>query len=190
MKHATLPLVLAVLLSLAAPSAQARTRSIEGVIFPERYAIGEQTLTLNCAALLRYMVVIKAYVAALYLDPSVPAERVLADVPKRLEIEYFHAIAAADFIRATEAGIAANTNPETAARLRSRIDQLNALYDDVQAGDRYALTYIPRVGTERSLNGTRKGLIEGADFAVAVFAIWVGANPIDARLKSDLLECA
>ena len=37
------------------------------------------------------------------------------------------------------------------------------------------------------LNGTPKGLIEGADFAAALFSIWLGPNPIDSKFKQALL---
>jgi hypothetical protein len=61
------------------------------------------------------------------------------------------------------------------------------LYRDVKPGDRYALTYVPGVGTELALNGTRLGTVAGADFAAAVFAIWLGPKAIDDSLKTQLL---
>jgi hypothetical protein len=56
----------------------------------------------------------------------------------------------------------------------------------VKPGDRYALTYVPGVGTELALNGTTLGTVEGADFAAAVFAIWLGPQAIDESLKTQL----
>jgi hypothetical protein len=75
----------------------------------------------------------------------------------------------------------------TLARLRSSIDQLNELYTDVQPGDRYSLTYVPGVGTELALNGQPRGLIEGAEFSAALFAIWIGREPVDEPLRKQLL---
>lgn len=167
----------------------AAANPVEGVRFADTVVAGGRPLELSCAALLRYMVFIKAYVAGLYLAPGTPADTVLADVPKRLEIEYFHAIGAADFAKATQFGIEQNLDAAAIAALRPRIDRLNAMYADVRPGDRYALTYVPGAGTELSLNGQSRGQIEGADFAAAVFGIWLGPNPIDAALKQDLLEC-
>ena len=57
----------------------------------------------------------------------------------------------------------------------------------VQPGDRYSLTYIPGVGTELALNGTPRGVIEGADFAAAIFSLWLGENPFDRQFKQALL---
>lgn len=177
------------LLSLPLPS-RAGVREIEGVEFVDRVTAAGTPLMLNCVGLLRYMVVIKGYVAALYLGEGVQPESVLSDVPKRLEINYFYPINGGDFAKATDAGIAANVDPATMAKLRARIDKLNALYLDVKPGDRYSLTYVPAVGTELALNGQPRGTIDGADFAAALFAIWLGPKPLDASLKSQLLRCA
>jgi len=166
----------------------AAAKDIEGVVFPDTLQVRGVTLHLNDVGLLRYRYVIKAYVAALYLGEGVAPDDVLGDRPKRLEIEYFYAIKAAGFAGATIDGIDANVSATEAARLRPRVERLNALYRDVKPGDRYALTYLPGVGTELALNGTALGAIEGADFAAAVFAIWLGPHAIDASLKTQLLK--
>lgn len=173
-------------LALAVPAA-GPAKEIEGVRFADQVRVGDVTLRLNDVGLLRYRWVIKAYVAALYLGPGATPGEVLGDVPKRLEIEYFYAIEAKGFTKATDEGIAANVPPATVASLRPRIARLNALYRDVKPGDRYALTYVPGVGTELALNGVALGTIEGADFAAAVFAIWLGPSALDASLKAQLL---
>ena len=161
---------------------------IEGVTFADRYQAGETPLVLNGVGLLRYRVFIKAYVGALYLGEGVRPEAVLSDVPKRLELEYFWSIAGPDFGKAAEKVLTDNFPPTILAPLRSRLDRLNALYQDVKPGDRYALTYLPGVGMELALNGTPKGTIEGADFAAAYFAIWLGKKPIDISMKVQLLK--
>ena len=70
---------------------------------------------------------------------------------------------------------------------RLELEEFNTFYQDVQPGDRYALTYRPGSGTELSLNGTPLGLIAGDDFAAAVFAIWLGTDPIDTDFRDALL---
>jgi len=166
----------------------ARAAEIAGVTFADRYQTGETTLVLNGVGLLRYRIFIKAYVAALYLGEGVRPEAVLSNVPKRLELEYFWSIAGPDFGKAAEKVLADNFSPDVIAPLRSRLERLNTLYQNVKPGDRYALTYIPGVGMELALNGTPKGTIEGADFATAYFAIWLGNKPIDASMKAQLLK--
>jgi hypothetical protein len=43
------------------------------------------------------------------------------------------------------------------------------------------------VGTELALNGRPMGMIEGADFAAAIFSLWLGENPYDKQFKNALL---
>ena len=164
---------------------------IEGVRFLDRLSVGNEQLRLHGTGLLRYRVFIKGYVAALYLSDSFGGERtprtVLEDTPRRLEIEYFWAIQAEGFAKATVEGISRNTDPETFENLRDRIDRLNTMYEDVEPGDRYALTYLPGVGTELARNGRPLGVIEGADFSSALFAIWIGEQPLDESLRRQLL---
>jgi hypothetical protein len=159
----------------------------EGVVFPDRHTIRGVDLTLMGTALLRYRIFVKAYVAALWVGADVEPETVLSDAPKRLEIEYFWAIRAEDFAKSTSQGIAANVDADSFEQLQTRIRRLNALYRDVEPGDRYAITYLPGVGTELALNAEPLGTIEGADFSSAMFAIWLGEAPLDQSLKRQLL---
>jgi len=183
---------IAVGLAAACLSAQATSAAeIEGVEFAEQLRLGDQELRLHGTGLLRYKVVFRGYVAALYLGDSLVGDAtvssVLTDEPRRLEIEYFWAIPAKEFAKATIAGISQSTDASTFETLRDRIEQLNVLYEDVEAGDRYAITYLPGVGTELARNGRSLGTIEGADFAKALFGIWLGDQPLDESLRSQLL---
>ncbi len=179
--------ILLMVLLLGALCGTSSALTVQNVMFPERVRAGDTTLVLHNAALLRYLKVIKAYVAAVYLPEGVLPESVLTDVAKRLEISYLVAIKGPDFGRGAEPVLRRNGTPEQLTRLRARIDRLNAIYRDVQPGDRYVLTYLPGRGTELTLNGVPLTVIEGADFAEAYFGIWLGRDPIDAKLKRDLL---
>jgi hypothetical protein len=171
-------------------SGSATAAEIEGVRFAEQVRAGDVTLRLTCTGLLRYKVFIKAYVAALYVGDGVAADDVMADVPKRLELSYFWSIRGADFGRAGDEILKRNVDESTFGVLRPRLDRINAWYRDVKPGDRYSLTYVPGVGTQLALNGREIGVVDGADFATAYFRIWLGDNPIDARLRDQLLGCA
>ena len=46
---------------------------------------------------------------------------------------------------------------------------------------------MPGRGTRLERNGSTLDTIPGADFAAAYFAIWLGAGPIDTRLRDQLL---
>jgi hypothetical protein len=189
LRRQLLPVSLIFVVACGATAVSAK--EIEGVTFAKRHETATGTpLDLRCVGVMRWMYVIKAYVAALYLGEGVQPDAVLEDVPKRLEINYFYVIAAPDFVKATDVTIAANTDVATLARLRPEIDALNALYRDVKPGDRYALTYMPGRGTELALNQQALGVIRGREFARAIFAIWLGPKPLDAALKSQLLACS
>lgn len=169
-------------------SAAPQAATVEGVTFSREVRAGDSTLPLRGYGLLRYMVFIKAYVAAFYLPEAIRSEDALGDVPKHLEIEYFHDIPAQDFVKATTASISRNLSLMTFQRLKPKIDEFNALYRDVQSGDRYALTYVPGKGTTLIWNGQPLGTVAGDDFAVGLFGIWIGANPLDSDLKRLLLR--
>jgi hypothetical protein len=178
-----LPVAAFALLALGAaaqPSVQ-----VDGVSFPSRQSGRGVELEFQGAALLRYRVVFKGYVAALYLGREVRAEQALADVPRRIEIEFW-AIPADAFARSTSEWIARNAGAATLVRLREPLAKLNARYADVERGDRYALTYVPGVGTELALNGDPLGVVEGAEFLSALFAIWLGEDPLDENLRESL----
>lgn len=163
---------------------------IEGVQFAERLRVGDAELELRGTGLLRYRVFFKGYVAAFYLDEASgksTASSVLGDVARRLEIEYFWSIPAEKFAEVTVHGIARNTDPATFDDLREQIEELNALYEDIKPGDRYVLTYLPGIGTELARNGRRLGVVEGADFSAALFAIWLGDQALDDSLRAQLL---
>ena len=177
------PLLLAALLFFPSP---ARALTVENVTFADSTAIGGKQVPLRNAALLRYLKIIKAYMAALYLPEGVKAEEVLSDVPKRLELNYLVSIKGQDFGKGAAPTLERNKTPAELAKLQSRIDRINTTYKDVKPGDRYALTYLPGRGTELALNGAPLIVIEGADFAAAYFGIWLGREPIDDKLKRDL----
>ena len=179
-------IVLLLIITIQPMPAQALT--VEKVTFADSVTIGSTAVPLHNAALLRYLKFIKAYVAALYLPEGVAAENVLSDVPKRLELQYMVSIKGPDFGKGAEPTLKLNQTPAELAKLRSRIDRINAAYKDVKPGDRYSLTYLPGRGTELALNGTPLTVIEGADFAAAYFGIWLGRDSIDDKLKRDLLK--
>jgi hypothetical protein len=173
-------------------AAPAGAGEIQGVNFAERVRFADRTLQLHGTGLLRYRIFIKGYVAALYLgvsfDGEATSETVLADIPRRLEIEYFWPIRAEQFAEITLEGTARGVDPATFEQLRNRIERINALYADVEPGDRYALSYAPGVGTELALNGRRLGVIEGNDFSAALFGVWLGDESLDDSLRRQLLN--
>jgi hypothetical protein len=179
-------MLLAIVLAFNTPQ-RVMAAEIEGVRFDDTYAVAGIQLKINGTGLFRYLGVIKAYVGALYLQEGTSVQDVLEDIPKRLEVEYFHALKGNDFGITTNKIIAKNTDSQTLNRIRPQIDYHNSLYEDVEPGDRYSLTYIPGIGTTLALNGKTKGIIEGADFASALFSMWLGKSPMNQSFKQQLL---
>ena len=100
--------VLALVAVLAASQLAARSATpaeIEGVQFRDVIRVSDdpvQQLRLHGMGLLRYRIVFRGYVAALYLPDEVSGIRALEDIPRRLELSYFWPIAASDFATAAE----------------------------------------------------------------------------------------
>jgi len=156
--------------------------------FSPEAAVHGQTLQLQGTGRLVWMRMVTVYDAALYLPADVPVKNVLRDVPKRLELRYHISIKGEKFGESAEPFLKKNVLAEELAKLTLRIEQLNRLYRDVKEGDRYALDYAPGKGTTLSLNGSPLGTIEGADFAAAYYAIWLGAKPISDTMRDELMK--
>ena len=127
------------------------------------------------------------YDGVLYLPAEVDPENVLADVPKRLELLYFRGFPADRIAEAGDKKLRDNIDDATFTRLSEQVAQMNALYVDLEEGDRYSLTYVPGQGTTLAHNGTDLGTVPGADFASAYFRIWLGDDPVGDRFRDELL---
>lgn len=172
---------------LAAWPVGASAGEIEGVRFSKNAEIAGTKVPLRGFGLLRYRLLIKAYVAAFYASEGSASASPLESEPRRLEIEYFWSLSAQQFGEATREGMAGNLSPSQLAALEPRIQQMNALYEDIEPGDRYALTYVGSK-TELSKNGRLLGSVPGADFGRAMFGIWLGDRPLSPGLKTQLLS--
>ena len=171
---------------LAQPMVAAAS-DIDNIKFETGFQTSETELELKGVGLLRYLGLIKAYAGAFYLEEGIPVDEALSDNAKRIEVEYFRPFKGKDFGPATIKMMEKNVDKEIIAKLRAQIDYHNSLYEDIKPGDRYALTYIPGKGTELALNGEPKGIVEGSEFASALFSIWIGSRPIDESFKRQIL---
>ena len=145
-------------------------------------------LTLRGIAQLRVGYVFRVFWAALHVGENHPTDDVLDDVPTRLEIVYLRAIRASDLIRAGDDALRRQVAPDEIERLQPLLDAINRLYQDVRAGDRYTLTYLPAWGCELALNGRTLGRIEGANFASAYFGIWLDPRTPNKEILSNVVD--
>ncbi|MCA1790456.1 MAG: chalcone isomerase family protein [Thioalkalivibrio sp.] len=178
-------LILCLLLSLPA-SASVR---VSGIEFAPTVAIGATEIPLRGGGVFRYAVVFRVYAGVLYAPADVAGADILeADVPKRLELHYLLNVSADDFRKSGATLIEKQQGPDVLTALAERLERLNAAYQDVQEGDRYALEYHPDHGTRLLLNGEELVRVPGLDFARAYFGIWLDPQePLSSSFRNDLL---
>jgi len=168
---------------LAAP---AYARQVAGVGMPERVEIGGEQLRLNGMGL-RKEVFFKVYVAGLYLEkPTADAGTALStDQPKRIVLHMLRNVDRGKLDHALTKAFEQNAGAKMPS-LRGRLDQLRAALPAVRTGDVLEFSYVPGVGTVVHGEG-RHVTIPGKDFNDALFAVWLGAKPVDDHLKRSLL---
>jgi len=177
------PLVLAFLLA-AAPS---RARDLNGVTMADTGSAGTHALVLNGMGL-RTKLMFKVYVGGLYLEaPSHDATAVIrSPQARRVEMHMLMALDGEKIAESIVEGFEHNSAAQMGL-LRARLDRLTRMFPRLEKGQRIALTWIPERGTVVTVQGRELGVIEGKDFADALFAVWLGAVPADARLKAAML---
>lgn len=87
---------------------------------------------------------------------------------------------------AIQLGFEKNAGDKMAA-LKDRLAKLSASVPDLKEGQIFKLTYVPGKGTTVKGGGGAEVVIEGKDFADALFSVWLGKNPVDEDLKSGML---
>jgi hypothetical protein len=161
---------------------------VAGVKLPDTITVEGKALKLNGMGL-RKKVVFKVYVAGLYLEtPSKDPAAVLSpDQIKSMRLWILRSLKGSQITEAIVEGFEKNSKAQMGA-LKARLDKFNAMFPDVTEGDQIEMTYVPGKGTIVTAKGTEKGVIEGKDFADALFSVWLGANPVQEDLKKALLK--
>ena len=181
MRNATLLVVLALAVSSAAVAKES-----DGVTLPDTITSDGKTLKLIGMGL-RTKMMFKVYEAGLYAEkPTFNAEKFLtSDQAKSITLHLLRDLGSQKIIEAIQEGFAKNSKDNLPA-LQGRLDQLAAAVPDLKSGQELTLTYIPGKGTV--VGGVGKPtVIEGADFAQALFSVWLGKDPVDTDLKRKLL---
>jgi len=178
-------MVLQIFLFWAAPAVA--TLDIEDISFEPRRQVMETELQLTGTALLTWALLFDVYVGGFYLPAGKTASSWMDNVPKLLEIVYLRNFEAKDFSGSSDQLLRENLPPEIYAELANRLHDFYKLFRDIKKGDRYSLVYHPALGTQLWLNGEPLGRVDGHDFAVAYFGLWLGPNPIDENFRNHLL---
>jgi hypothetical protein len=185
MKRRTSVLCVLAGLALALP-VSVYAADVAGVKVPDTMTADGKTLKLNGAGI-RKKSIFKVYVAGLYVEnPGKDASALLsANQAKQMHMWMLRDIKGANVSSAIADGFQLNSKAAL-PQLQPRLDQLAKMIPDMKEGDQMALTFIPDKGTVVNVRGTDVGTIEGRDFADALFAVWLGPNPVQDDLKKAL----
>ncbi len=156
--------------------------------FPAAQAFAGQNLTLNGKGI-RAKLIFNLYTAGLYLPAAnKDANAILAGnqpMAMRLQITS-RTITSENMEEAVREGFQKSAGANLAA-IQPRIEQLIAVFkEEIKDGDIYDFIYRPQ-NTIIVKNGRNAATIAGADFKQAFYGIWLGANPVDNKLKAALL---
>lgn len=175
----------ATLLALAASVGLAVV--VAGVRMPDTETVDGKTLKLNGAGV-RKKFLFKVYAAGLYLQtPSRDAAAVLsATEAKSMRLHILRSLKGSKVSEAISEGFERNSK-EQLPKLSTRLAKFKAMIPDVVEGDEIVMTWLPDKGTSVTVRGTDRGVIEGRDFADALFSVWLGPNPVQEDLKKALL---
>lgn len=183
----------AVAAALTSPLASsARTTDIAGVKFTDTVQVGSNKLQLNGAGV-RHKLVFKVYAAALYLSEkaATPEAVLAAPGPRRLQIVMLREIDANELGKLFTKGMEQDAPREEFSKSIAGILRMSDIFSSrkkLQAGESFAVEWLPGTGTVISVNGKPEGApIKEPEFYSALMKIWLGKAPADAQLKDALL---
>lgn len=165
----------------------ALAKDLKGVKMADTIEVGGKTLKLQGMGL-RTKAVFKVYVAGLYLEePSSDAAVITSkDQVRQVEMVMMRDLEKSKITEAIQAGFEKNSGDKMGA-LKDRLAKLNASVPDLKEGQIFKLTYIPGKGTIVKGGSGAETVVEGKDFADALFSVWLGKSPVDEDLKQGML---
>ncbi|MGQ7262266.1 chalcone isomerase family protein [Vreelandella sp. V005] len=170
---------------LLLPWAVASSVTENGESFARSVEEEGQRYTLIGSDVFRYMIW-TAYAGAYYQLEGETQPQPLNNTPRRLELAYFHAIEASDFAEATEKTLQDTLTLYEFNQIEAPLERLNQRFRDVVPGDRYLLSWNGEQ-LRLALNGEVLFEEESAEFASAMFSIWLGERPLDDDFRDALL---
>lgn len=168
---------------------------IEGVKLEDKITLGphKTELVLNGAGVRTKLMFAKVYIGGLYLThKTTETEAVLANPgPKRVVMHFLaEEVTAPELIQSMNDALAANHIPAALVLLEGRIRRMNRMMSRIgviRKGGVVHLDYVPGTGTRVTVNGEEKITIPGEDFYRAMLRIWIGAKPVDGKLRNSML---
>ena len=165
----------------------ASAAEVAGVNVPDTATVDGKALKLNGAGL-RKKALFKVYVAGLYVENTMrdAAALLSSNQMKSIRLHMMRDVKGTQISDSIRDGFQRNSAAQQ-EKLKTRLDQLAGMFSDVSEGEEIALTWLPDKGTKVTVRGTDRGTIEGRDFADALFAVWIGPNPVQDDLKKALV---
>jgi hypothetical protein len=179
-------------LLLLAAACGAHAARIEDQIFEDRIHLADTELQLNGLGL-RAVAWLKGYAAGLYLaeKAGTPAAVLAQKGPKRVQLKMMVDVDSKEFVKAFGKGMRRNHSEAEQAALRERMARFDGLVTalgKLRKGDVVDLDWLPGKGLRLALNGRPRGeTIPGEDLYAGILKIFVGRDPVDAKLKAGLL---
>ena len=161
-------------------------REVEGRQIPDQAVLAGQTVPLRGADMLTWKWIVDLYVVALYVPGQ--ATDCEATSPKRLRCEYARSFTREQMVEATNKTIGRGLTPEQVAALQPALTAWNALYPAPAKGDVVDFDHLPGGILVMQLNGTERGRVTDEAFARALFAIWIGNEPVKESVRDELIR--
>jgi hypothetical protein len=156
---------------------------------PDRVAIEGKDLTLNGMGLREATLLkVDVYVAGLYLERrGTDGEQIArSEQLKQMRLVFLRDVDRDDMVANLEAGFRNGAGADY-AKLSPRFERLKKVLPRLKRGDTFFVTYRPGTGLEVRHGQRLLVSVSGADFAGAVFSIWLGKKPPNEGLKTGLL---
>lgn len=165
----------------------AHAATLAGVTLPDTAQVGGKTLVLNGLGL-RTKVIVKVYVAGLYLEQkSSDANAIIkSDAPKQIVMKFLHGASKSQMVDAFNESFKDNS-PDALKTMKPDIDRLLGALEPIKVGDQMVFTYLPGTGTSLAINGVEKVTIATPAFAPVLFSVWLGPKPPNGDLKKGML---
>jgi len=165
---------------------------LSGVKLDESIDVHGAKLQLNGAGI-RYKAVFKVYVAALYLDKkaATPEEVYATPGAKRISISLLREMDSNELGKSFTKAFEENAPKTEMSRLIPGLIKMGQVFSGqkiMAAGENFSIDWIPGTGTVISVKGKPQGepILE-IEFFNAMTRIWLGAQPVDWKLKNELL---
>lgn len=178
--------VVSLLIAFMCTTADSEAANVAGIDLPEMH--GE--FRLHGAGLLRKGFLFKIYTGALYVTDTNHVATINGDVPKRIDIHYFHNTPKKYMIRTAQDTLQKNLSPEAYRKLLPEIDQLHTAFRDGQKKSCASIIYRKGEGLTYLFDGVEIITIPNDEFARAYFTIWLGERPSSRSVKEAMLSGA